>query len=76
MPADIVTALKALASIVFVAIVIGVALASIFWPLMRYEDAMQNEEGYRSLIKAWVVSDVVLTIFLCRRDFLSMFGRA
>ena len=69
------TFVRALSSILFVGIVIGLALAAIFWPLLQYEQAMQNQDAYRVLIKAWVGSCLVLTIFLCRRDILNLFRR-
>ena len=67
--------MRALASMVFVAAVIGLALGAIFWPLMRYERAMQNEEVYRTLIGSWVGTDLILSIFLCRRDLLDWIRR-
>ncbi|MEE9180079.1 MAG: hypothetical protein V3U22_04220 [Vicinamibacteria bacterium] len=69
------TFVRALSSILFVGIVIGLALAAIFWPLLRYEQAMQNQNAYRVLIKAWVGSCLALTIFLCRRDILALIRR-
>ena len=69
------TFVRALTSILFVGIVIGLTLAAIFWPLLQYEQAMQNQDAYRVLIKAWVGSCLVLTIFLCRRDILNLFRR-
>ncbi len=66
---------RALSSILLVGIVIGLALAAIFWPLLRYEQAMQNQDAYRVLIKAWMGSCLILTVFLCRRDILALIRR-
>lgn len=38
--------MKALLSLVFVALIIGAALGTIFWPLMVYEQAMGNTREY------------------------------
>ncbi|MBI4465168.1 MAG: hypothetical protein HY647_10725 [Acidobacteria bacterium] len=66
---------RALLSILLVALVIGGALGAIFVQLIQFELLSRNREMARTWVIEWIIADVLLTAFLCRREIRSLWGR-
>lgn len=63
---------RAILSILLVALVIGGALGAIFVQLIQFELLSKNEGMARIWVIEWIVFDLALTAFLCRREIRAL----
>jgi len=61
-------AIRALAPVLFVALVVGAGLGAIFWQLMEYERLMGNTTEYWIWVWEWIGFTVILTLLLWRQE--------
>lgn len=66
---------RSVLSIVFIFLVIGAALSTIFLQLMDYERLMNDWKAYWIWVAEWIAADILLTAFICRQDIRSLVGR-
>jgi hypothetical protein len=66
-------AMRAFASALFVALVLGAAFGTIFWQLMAYERAMGNTTEYWIWVWEWIGFTILLTLVLCRQELRRAF---
>ena len=63
------------ASILLVALILGVTLGTIFLQLMSYSLAMKDYREFWIWVGEWIGADLFLTAFLCRKEMAALVRR-
>ena len=63
------------ASILLVALILGVTLGTIFLQLMSYSLAMKDTREFWIWVGEWIGAALFLTAFLCRKEIAALVRR-
>jgi len=67
--------LRPAASILLVALILGITLGTIFLQLMSYSLAMRDTREFWIWVGEWIGGDLFLTAFLCRKEIAALVRR-